>query len=269
MTDYALVTGAAAGLGRAFLEALAKRGYNIIGVSRPGDDVNRVVSAIATKHGVQGLGCDLDLSVPGCALELKQWTEQNDAEVVFLINNVGTGGVSEFETSTHAANRLMMELNMRTMVEMCREFLPDMIARGEGQILNVSSMAANFPMPFKSIYSASKSFVRSFSIGLRGEMKRHGVNVSVTQPGAMLTNQVVIDQLKHGSALSRVSAMKPGDVAEFSVRRTLEGRSVITPGIKNWLTLGMLRVFPRPLKTAMAVFNYIRTKKKSNPELHD
>ena len=156
----------------------------------------------------------------------------------------------------------MMELNMKTTVEMCREFLPQMIARGEGNVMNVSSMAANFPMPFKSIYSASKAFVKSFSIGLRSEMKRFGVNVSVIQPGAMLTNQVVIDQLKHGSAMSRVSAMTPMKVAEESVKMTLKGKAVVVPGFKNWITLGMLRVFPRPLTTGLAVYNYLKTKKK-------
>jgi hypothetical protein len=127
-------------------------------------------------------------------------------------------------------------------------------------------MAANFPMPYKSIYSASKAFVKSFSIGLRSELKPLGINVSVVQPGAMLTNHVVIEQLRHGSAMSRVSAMKPEDVATYALDQALKGKAVIIPGFKNWLTLGILRVFPRPLKTTLAVYNYLKTKRKSNPE---
>ena len=260
--DFALVTGSASGLGRSVLTSLAARKFNIIGVSRPGDNVEAVVETIAKQFGVIGIGIELDLSVPNCSVVLKQMIEEQGAEVVFLVNNVGAGGTSEFQHSDHASNRLMMELNMKTTVEMCREFLPQMIARGEGNVMNVSSMAANFPMPFKSIYSASKAFVKSFSIGLRSEMKRFGVNVSVIQPGAMLTNQVVIDQLKHGSAMSRVSAMTPKKVAEESVKMTLQGKAVVVPGFKNWLTLGMLRVFPRPLTTGLAVYNYLKTKKK-------
>ncbi len=260
--DFALVTGAASGLGRSILESLAKRKFNLVAVSRPGDNVETVVDSIARYHGVIGLGIELDLSVANCATVLKQQVEERGGQVVFLVNNVGAGGISEFQNSDHASNRLMMELNMKTTVEMCREFLPDMIARGEGHVMNVSSMAANFPMPFKSIYSASKAFVKSFSLGLRSEMKQFGVNVTVIQPGAMLTNKVVIDQLKHGSALSRVSAMTTKTVAEESVKRTLERKAVVIPGFKNWLTLGMLRVFPRPWTTGLAVYNYLKTKKK-------
>jgi hypothetical protein len=158
----------------------------------------------------------------------------------------------------------MMGLNMQTTVAMCRAFLPGMAERGAGYVLNVSSMAANFAMPYKSIYSASKAFVRAFSIGIRGEMQPFGVSVSVVQPGAMLTNPVVIEQLRHGSALARVSAMNPDEVAQSALDGTMRGKAVIIPGVKNWLTLGLLRVFPRPLKSAMAIFNYVRTRKKSN-----
>jgi len=266
LKTYALVTGAASGLGAAFLEELAKRGFDIIGVSRPGDDVKSVVNGLAAKFGVKGLGVDLDLSQPGCALELRNHLKAEGVLVEILVNNVGTGGTSEFIESDHAYNRLMMELNMRTTVEMCREFGPEMVVNSRGCIVNVSSMAANFPMPYKSIYSASKAFVKSFSIGLRSEMKPLGVNVSVVQPGAMLTNPVVIEQLRHGSVMSRVSAMKPGDVATCALDQAFQGKAVIIPGFKNWLTLGILRVFPRPLKTTLAVYNYLKTKRKSNPE---
>jgi short-subunit dehydrogenase len=153
---------------------------------------------------------------------------------------------------------------MQITVAMCRAFLPDMAEKGAGHVLNVSSMAANFAMPYKSVYSASKAFVRAFTIGIRGEMKPFGVSVSVVQPGAMLTNPVVIEQLRYGSAMARVSAMNPDEVAESALEGMMRGKAVIVPGIKNWLTLGMLRVFPRPLKSALAIFNYVRTRKKSN-----
>jgi hypothetical protein len=78
----------------------------------------------------------------------------------------------------------------------------------------------------------------------------------------MLTNPIVIEQLRYGSFLARVSAMKPASVAESAIKGALINRAIVVPGIKNWLTLGVLRVFPRPLKTAMMVFNYVRTKKK-------
>jgi uncharacterized protein len=260
---YALVTGAASGLGAAFLAELARRGFHIIGVSRPGDDVKSVVNALAARHGVEGIGMDLDLSQPGCATELRNQLKATGVQIEILINNVGIGGTSEFIESDHAYNRLMMELNMRTTVEMCREFAPEMVVNRRGCIVNVSSMAANFPMPYKSIYTASKAFVKSFSIGLRSEMKPFGVNVSVVQPGAMLTNPVVVEQLRHGSAMSRVSAMRPGDVAAFALDKAFKGKAVIIPGFKNWLTLGILRVFPRPLKTTLAVYNHLKTQRKS------
>lgn len=263
-TPWALVTGAASGLGASFLKGLAQRGYNIVGVSKPGDNVAEVAQLIAQENNVQSLGIDLDLSQDGCAASLKEQVEEAGIHVDFLVNNVGVGGTSEFIHSQPEANRLMMDLNMQTTVAMCRAFLPDMAEKGAGHVLNVSSMAANFAMPYKSIYSASKAFVRAFTIGIRGEMKPFGVSVSVVQPGAMLTNPVVIEQLRYGSAMARVSAMNPDEVAESALDGMMRGKAVIVPGIKNWFTLGMLRVFPRPLKSALAIFNYVRTRKKSN-----
>jgi hypothetical protein len=223
-----------------------------------------VVQRIAQQHNVQSLGIDMDLAQDGCAASLKEQLEKAGIHIGFLVNNVGVGGTSEFVHSRPEGNRLMMDLNMQITVAMCRAFLPAMAEKGAGHVLNVSSMAANFAMPYKSIYSASKAFVRAFTIGIRGEMKPFGVSVSVVQPGAMLTNPVVIEQLRHGSALARISAMQPDEVAESALDGTMRGKAVIVPGIKNWLTLGVLRVFPRPLKTAMAIFNYVRTRKKSN-----
>lgn len=223
-----------------------------------------VAQRIAQQHNVQSLGINMDLAQDGCAAALKAQLEEAEIHIDFLVNNVGVGGTSEFIHSRPEANRLMMDLNMRTTVAMCQSFLPAMAEKGAGHVLNVSSMAANFAMPYKSIYSASKAFVRAFTIGVRGEMKPFGVSVSVVQPGAMLTNPVVIEQLRHGSALARVSAMNPDEVAESALDGTLRGKAVIVPGFKNWLTLGLLRVFPRPLKSAMAIFNYVRTRKKSN-----
>ena len=243
---------------------MAERGYNIVGVSKPGDNVTDVAQRIAQQHNVQSLGIDMDLAQEGCANLLKAQLDEANIHIDFLVNNVGVGGTSEFIHSQPEANRLMMDLNMHTTVAMCQAFLPGMAERGAGYVLNVSSMAANFAMPYKSIYSASKAFVRAFTIGIRGEMKPFGVSVSVVQPGAMLTNPVVIEQLRHGSALARVSAMSPDEVAASALDGTVRGKAVIVPGVKNWLTLGLLRVFPRPLKSTMAIFNYVRTRKKSN-----
>lgn len=265
-TPWALVTGAASGLGASFLKGLAQRGYNIVGVSKPGDNVAEVARLIAQEHNVQSLGIELDLAQDGCAASLKEQVEEASIHVDFLVNNVGVGGTSEFIHSRPEANRFMMNLNMQATVSICQAFLPDMAQKGAGYVLNVSSMAANFAMPYKSLYSASKAFVRTFTIGIRGEMKPFGVSVSVVQPGAMLTNPVVIEQLRYGSAMARVSAMNPDEVAELALDGTMRGKAVIVPGIKNWLTLGMLRVFPRPLKSALAIFNYVRTRKKSNEQ---
>ena len=112
---------------------------------------------------------------------------------------------------------------MQPTVSMCRAFLPAMAEKGAGPVLNVSSMAANFAMPYKSIYSASKAFVRAFTIGIRGEMKPFGVSVSVVQPGAMLTSPVVIEQLRREFAMARVSAMVD-EVAESALDGTMRGR---------------------------------------------
>lgn len=243
------------------MRRLAERGYSIVGVSKPGDDVTEVARRIAEHCDVESFGVDLDLSQSGCAEVLKQQMDEAGIHISFLVNNLGVGGTSEFIHSRHESNRLMMNLNIQTTVDMCREFLPEMAEQGSGHVINVSSMAANSPMPYKSIYSASKAFVRIFTLGLREEMKPFGVFVSVVQPGAMLTNPIVIEQLRYGSFLARVSAMKPAAVAESAIKGALINKAIVVPGIKNWLTLGVLRVFPRPLKTAMMVFNYVRTKK--------
>ena len=136
-TPWALVTGAASGLGASFLKGLAQRGYNIVGVSKPGDNVAEVARLIAQEHNVQSLGIDLDLAQDGCADSLKEQVEEASIHVDFLVNNVGVGGTSEFIHSRPEANRFMMNLNMQSTVSICQVFLPDMAQKGAGYVLNV------------------------------------------------------------------------------------------------------------------------------------
>lgn len=186
---WAVVTGASSGIGLRFAHALAEMGCNIFGVSNQAAELERCADSLRKEFGVETRALDLDLTADNACDTLMQALDAGNIVPYILINNAG---IFDFRAVEHLSPRrinLYIDLHVRAVTQLCRSVGILMAsARGEGFILNMSSMSCWMPMPGIAMYSATKAYLRAFSRAFRIEMKPRGVSVTVACPGGIATD---------------------------------------------------------------------------------
>lgn len=185
---YALITGASKGIGKAIAFALAAKGYNLLLVARSQNLLQKTSDEIKAKHPVQVQHFSIDLSAADAAQKVFDWTKSGGFPVSILVNNAGYGLSGTFESYPLDQHLAMLQVNVTTLVQLTHFFIPQLKGQKEAHILNISSSAAYQAVPYLALYAASKSFVLSFSRGLRYELKKAGVNVTCICPGSTDTD---------------------------------------------------------------------------------
>lgn len=183
----AVVTGASAGIGVELARQLAARGYDLVLAARRKDRLAELAAEIHTQYGVKALACPLDLAQVHAAEKLHAFTQEHHQDVSLLVNNAGFGWDGVTADMPARVAEEMIHLNMLTLTQACRLFAPDLIRRGGGGILNVSSVAGMTPMPRFAVYAATKAYVNSFSQALAVELEPQGVRVCCVCPGGTST----------------------------------------------------------------------------------
>ncbi len=181
--DWALVTGASSGIGREFVFQLAAAGMNIVLVARRKHLLESLESEISKKYNVRTLSLSFDLSRSHSASEIESCLRTEGIKVRLLVNNAAYGRWGHFEETPSAAYEKMINVNVMTIVLLCRQFMEDLSSFPTSAIVNVSSPAAYNPVPYMAVYAATKAFVLSFSQALYGEWKDRGVLVQTLVPG--------------------------------------------------------------------------------------
>lgn len=243
----ALITGASAGIGREFARQLAGRAHSLILVARREQKLNELRDELRQQYPNLTVRIrKTDLADLAQLKELMAWLDQEKIEVNLLINNAGLGDLGPFATSDPIRNQQMMLLNMVALTSLTRHFLPQMIARKRGGILNVSSSAGFLPIPNFAIYAATKAYVTSFSEALRAELRGTGVSVCALCPGPVHTEfQEVANrpegQREDGPEFVHVSV-------EQVVRDALTGveadRPLVIPGLPMKIGMFLMRITP-------------------------
>jgi len=244
---YTLITGASQGMGLEMARECASLGRNILLVSLPKENLKVLSENISEKFNVQTDFYEIDLTEAKSAEEIYKWVKKKNYSIDFLINNAGFGGFGAFEEYTLSYVEKMIDLNIKATTRMTHYFIPELKKNSPSFILNNASMMANFPCPYKSVYAASKVYVKYFTEALRVELESFGISVSLLQPGATPTNDVVKNQIQKGGFMARVSVTEAHKVARKAVRNTLKGKPVIIPGWKNRMSLRFLKVLPYSL----------------------
>jgi short-subunit dehydrogenase len=200
----ALVTGASSGIGADLARALAARGADLILVARREDRLRRLADEFAGRHGVRVEVLPLDLAKPHAGARLH---ERIAGEVDTVINAAGFGSYGSLIDTDVATLESMVDTNVRALVDVTRAFLPGLIDRRGGAIVNVASTASFQPVPGQAVYAASKAFVRTFSEAIWWEARRHGVKVTALCPGVTRTEffDVVGRQLSGGGPMQTVA----------------------------------------------------------------
>ncbi len=187
MKNVALITGASTGIGRQLATIHAERGNDLVIVARSADKLEAVKVELESKHAIQVVVISKDLSLPGSAKQIYDEVKAAGIEVDYLINNAGFGGHGKFHERDWKADLAMIQLNVVTLTELCRVFLPDFVARDIGRILNVSSTASLLPGPLQAVYYATKAYVTFLSNALAEELHDTNVTVTALLPGATET----------------------------------------------------------------------------------
>ncbi len=231
----ALVTGASSGIGAAFAEQLAEKGYDLALVARRRERLESLAESLRARHGAESEVLPADLSVPAAVTELGEWAANNQVEL--LVNSAGFPGYRPFvELDPHVADDLL-SLHVRTVTMLTRAVLPGMVQRHRGVIINVASLLslsgtipAN-PMPYRAVYAGAKSYVLTFTQALAGELRDSGVRLQALLPGVVATE--FHDSLGMDRSRLERMAMKPEQVVAASLTALETGELVCVPGLDD------------------------------------
>jgi short-subunit dehydrogenase len=250
---YALITGAAGGLGKSFAIACAELDYNLILVDLPQTKIESLAAQIESAYTVRVYCLSLNFCKEDAVDELKKWVVDHSINLSLLINNVGVGINQAFESLDKRQISNVIDVNIRTITQLSYALLPILKCHSNSNIINVGSMAGYNTLPNKSIYTASKAFVNSFSLSLRMEAADEDVNVSLLCSGGMLTNIDHYWNWRNGGLFVKWSYMHPDKVATITLRKTIAGKAIIIPGFYNNLVFYLTRWLPRLVKEKLVM----------------
>jgi uncharacterized protein len=241
-----LITGASSGIGASFARAFAKQGAHLILVARSGHKLEQLASELAHQHGVRTLVIAADLSQPSAANAVYQRASAEGWQVDVLVNNAGFATHGYFEQLSLERQREEIMLNIGAVVELTHLFIQNMVQRGSGVILNVSSTSALQPVPYMAVYGATKAFVLSFSQALWEENRKRGIEVLALCPGSTDTPFFEVVGSQEASVGRRAT---PEAVVRVALKALERKQSIVIEGRMN----NLLAILPRLLPRQMAV----------------
>ena len=266
--NFALITGASEGFGKALALECAGRNMNLVLVALPGSGLANLACFIERNYDVRVLFFEHDLSKKEECIRLFEEIKQRDLEINVLINNAGIGGTHFFEEKDTEYYYKQIELNVVAPTLLTHFFLQTLEKNSPSYILNVGSLASFFYLPKKGVYGGTKSYLVTFSKSLRRELKSKNIFVSTVCPGGMNTTPMLILQNKNMKGMGRWSVMDPEKVARIAIDGMLEKKEMIIPGFWNRLFMLFDKLLPKWFKEILTDRNMRKSKIFSNPVTH-
>jgi len=246
-----LVTGASSGIGLALAEELAKRGADLILTARSENKLNEVAESVRN-IGRKAHVFVSDLSIPNAGEQLYTAITQAGLSVDLLINNAGYGRWGKFTNFDRADYAKMVQLNITALTDLCHLFIPDMVQKGSGGIINVGSMASFGPVPYANVYSSTKAYVLNFTEALRYEYQEEGIQVMALCPGGTQSNFATNATEKPEKVQTRANQMERSSsylsaeiVADECLNAFLKDKMYIITGRNNKFMYAIGRHLPR------------------------
>jgi len=241
--SYVLVTGASSGIGKVFAEEYASRGRNLILVARSAEKLDVAEKELKAKHGIEVITYPCDLSKPQSAAEVHGFCSRNRFEVDTLVNNAGFNQSGPFNRLSIETHEQMITLHITTLVKLTHLFLPEMLKRNHGEIINLSSILAFQGVPYSATYAATKAFVLVFSESLREEVRKSGIKVTALCPG--LTETGIFDEAGIDPHKTMLPVGRPLPVVRAAINAVIRNQAIIVPGFINKILIHTGRLLPR------------------------
>jgi short-subunit dehydrogenase len=251
--SYALVTGASSGIGLELAKVLAENKNNLVLVARSEQKLNELRVELEKKHGIIAHVICADLSDPSGPSQLVKAVREKNLEIDILVNNAGFGTFGEFATEVEwKKDKEMLQVNVVALTELCAAFIPDMVKRGRGKILNVASTAAFQPGPLMAVYFATKAYVLHFSEAIAEELESKGVSVTVLCPGATKSGFQAAADMHESKLVKDRNLPDSREVALFGYEAMMQEKRVVIHGMMNRLLALSPRFTPRNMVTKIA-----------------
>lgn len=245
----ALITGASSGIGKAFAEELAQRNYNLVIVARSESALIELKEKLESQYQITVNVIVQDLSLTHGSEAIFNQVKSQNITVDLLINNAGFGDYGRFGDRILQKQLDMIQVNISTLVELTHLFLEEMTQRKDGEIINVGSIAGYQPLPYLSVYAATKAFVLSFSEALWAEYKDYGIKVLALCPGPTQSNFPLVAEFPDSGSFDdnkKNSLTTPEEVVKNALLALEKQQpNIVTGGIGNQIIVNIGRFFPR------------------------
>ena len=244
----ALITGASGGIGLELAHVFAEHGHDLVLVARREVKLQALADELTERHGIDTRVIVQDLTEPHAPENLYNALQEQGINIDFLVNNAGFATYGKFYELDTERELAMLQLNAVALTHLTRKFLPDMVKRGHGGIMNVASTAAFMPGPLMAVYYASKAYVLSFSEAIANELKDTGVSVTTLCPGPTESDFQSRAKMED-SKLVQGGLMDARAVAVEGYEALMKEQTVVVPGVTNKLSIVLPRFLPRKLVT--------------------
>ncbi len=245
--EIALITGASSGIGEALAGCFARNGFDLVLVARSVDKLEALAVKLAAQHKIKAWVEPADLSAPGSAKKLAAVMTRRKRAIDVLVNNAGVLEHGAFAAITPQRHQQLIDLNISGLTAMLANFVPPMLTRGHGRILNVASVAAFQPIPTLATYAATKAYVLSLTESLSEELKGSGVTITALCPGITATNMLSAAASTSGK-LTKLPGFLVGEVNKVAMEgyeACLRGDVIKVPGTINLAAILAGRATPK------------------------
>lgn len=247
----ALITGASSGIGLELTRIFAREKHRVVLVARNEKALQQLQQELEQHYRAEVLVLPADLSRPEAPQQLFDALQARGISVDFLVNNAGFGEFGFFAETEWAKENQMLDLNIRALTHLTKLFLPGMVQRRSGRIMQLASTAAFQPGPLMAVYYATKAYVLSFSEAIANELQGTGVTVTALCPGPTASGFQDAASLHDSKLVKGKKLPTSAEVAEYGYRALLRGQTVAVHGTLNWLMAQSVRFTPRSLVTSL------------------
>lgn len=246
MQQTALITGASSGIGRDVARLFAADGYAVVLVARRADALQTLADELGRQHHVKATILAADLARPEAPAQLFHALAGAETPIDVVVNNAGFGLQGTVAELPLERQLEMIQVNVTALTALTRLFLPGMLQRNRGGVLNVASTAAFQPGPLMAVYYATKAYVASFTEAIADEVRESALRVSCLAPGPTATGFAEAAAMT-GSNLFRRGTMTSADVARIGYEGWKNGRVLVVPGLSNKFGVSLVRISPRSM----------------------